>query len=176
MIHSLQIYCIRLIGLRSHILWVWATNRDSTIGAVCGENLCDSENNSQIWQIQAHIRQNPWHLNVKILSPILNVGEIGRAACTLHTQAKATLELGVTSLKNNTIKPCKGKSINLGRSYAMHNENELPPRLIPPSTMRRIVVIDVDQGLPLANPSHMKKSIIVNADAKAPFTEDWEMM
>ena len=58
----------------------------------------------------------------------------------------------------------------------MHNENELPPHLIPLPTMRRIAVIDVDQGLLLVNPSHMKRSTIVNADAKAPFTEDWEMM
>ena len=106
----------------------------------------------------------------------MSVRETRRVACTLRTQAKAILELGATSLKNNTIKPCKGKLTSLRRNYAMHNENELPPRLIPPRTMRRIVVIDVDQGLPLANPSHMKKSIIVNADAKAPFIEDWEMM
>ena len=58
----------------------------------------------------------------------------------------------------------------------MHNENKLPPCLIPPLMMRRIAVIDVDQGLPLVNHSHMKKSIIVNADTKAPFIEDWEMM
>ena len=58
----------------------------------------------------------------------------------------------------------------------MHNENELPPHLSPLLTMRRIAVIDVDQGLLLVNPSHMKRSTIVNADAKAPFTEDWEMM
>ena len=58
----------------------------------------------------------------------------------------------------------------------MHNENELPPRLIPLPMMRRIVVIDVDQGLLLANPSHMKRSTIVNADARAQLTEDWEMM
>ena len=113
---------------------------------------------------------------MKILSPTLSIGEIKRAACTLCTQAKAILELGVTSLKNNTIKPRKGKSTSLRRSYAMHNKNELPPRLIPPPTMKRIAVINVDQGLPLANPSHMKKSIIVNVDAKAPFTEDWDMM
>ena len=30
LIHSLQIYCIGLIEPRSHILWDWATNRDST--------------------------------------------------------------------------------------------------------------------------------------------------
>ena len=94
----------------------------------------------------------------------------------LRTQAKAILKLGVTSLKNNTIKPCKGKSTSLRRNYAMHNENGLPPRLIPPPTMRRIAIINVDQRLPLANPSHVKKSIIVNADAKTLYTEDWEMM
>ena len=102
--------------------------------------------------------------------------EIRRAACTLCTQAKAILDLGVTSLKNNTIKPYKGKSTSLRRSYAMHNENKLLPHLIPPMMMRRIAVINVNQGLPLANPSHMKKNVIVNADAKAPFIEDWEMM
>ena len=113
---------------------------------------------------------------MKILSSTLSVGEIRRAARTSRTQAKAILKLGVTSLKNNTIKPCKGKLNSLRRSYAVHNENEFPPRLGPPSMMRRITVIDIDQGLPLMNPSHMKKSIIVNTDAKAPFIEDWVMM
>ena len=94
----------------------------------------------------------------------------------LHTQAKDTLKLGVMSLKNNTIKPCKGKSTSLRKSYAMHNENEILSRLIPLPTMRRIAVIDVDQGLLLTNPSHMKRSITMNTDAKASFIEDWEMM
>ena len=58
----------------------------------------------------------------------------------------------------------------------MHNDNELPPHLIPLPTMRRIAVINVDQGLLLANPSHMKRSTIANADARAQLTEDWEMM
>ena len=106
----------------------------------------------------------------------MSVEEIRRTACTLRTQAKANLKLRVTSLKNNTIKPCKGKLISLRRSYAMHNENELPPHLIPLLTMRMIAVIDIDQGLLLANPSHIKRSTIVNADARAPFIEDWEMM
>ena len=64
---------------------------------------------------------------MKILSPTLSVREIRRAVCTLHTQAKAILELGVMSLKNNTIKPCKRKSTSLRRSYAMHNENDPIP-------------------------------------------------
>ena len=57
----------------------------------------------------------------------------------------------------------------------MHNENELLPRLIPLPMIRRIVVIDIDQGL-LVNPSHMKKSTTVNTEARAQLTEDWEMM
>jgi len=54
----------------------------------------------------------------------------------------------------------------------MHNENELSPHLIPLPTIRRIAVINVDQGLLLVNPSHMKRSTIVNADARAQLTED----
>ena len=113
---------------------------------------------------------------MRTLSSTLSGGKIRRAVHAVRTQAKVTLELGVTSLKNNTIKPCKGKLTNLRRSYAMHNENELPPCLVPPSMMRRIAVIDADQGLPLVNHSHMKQNIIVNADAKVPFTNDWVMM
>ena len=53
----------------------------------------------------------------------------------------------------------------------MHNKDELPPHLIPLSTMRRIAVIDVDQGLLLMNPSYMKRSTTVNADVRAQLTE-----
>ena len=106
----------------------------------------------------------------------MSVGEIRRAGHALHTQAKAILELEVTSLKNNTIKPCKGKLTSLRRSYAMHNKNELPPCLVPPPTMRRTSVIYANQGLSLANPSHMKRNIIVNVDAKVPFRKDWVMI
>ena len=58
----------------------------------------------------------------------------------------------------------------------MHIEDELPPYLIPLLTMRRIVVIDVGQGLLLVNLSHMKRSTTVNVDAKAQLTEGWETM
>ena len=34
----LQIYCIGLIGLVTHFLWVWVAICDPTIGAVCGNN------------------------------------------------------------------------------------------------------------------------------------------
>ena len=58
----------------------------------------------------------------------------------------------------------------------MHDEDELPPHLTPLPTMKRVVVIDVGQGLLLMNLSHMKRSIIVNADTRAQLTEGWETM
>ena len=58
----------------------------------------------------------------------------------------------------------------------MHNEDELLPHLIPLSTMKRIAVIDVDQGLLLINPSHLKRSTIINADVRAQLIEGWKMM
>ena len=58
----------------------------------------------------------------------------------------------------------------------MHSEDELPPHLIPLLTMRRIVVIDIGQGLLLVNLSHMKRSTTVNGDIRAQLTEGWEMM
>ena len=39
--HSLQIYCIGLIGSRSPILWVWATNQDPTACNIYKINICD---------------------------------------------------------------------------------------------------------------------------------------
>ena len=56
----------------------------------------------------------------------------------------------------------------------MHNEDELPPHLIPLPMMRRMVVIDVGQGLLLVSLSHMKRNTIVSADTRAQLAEDWE--
>ena len=53
----------------------------------------------------------------------------------------------------------------------MHNEDELPPYLIPLPRMRKIVVINVGQGLLLANPSHMKISTTMNVDVRAQLTK-----
>ena len=44
-IHSLQIHCNGLTGVRSHTSWVWAEERDPTIGAVCGKSLYVGECN-----------------------------------------------------------------------------------------------------------------------------------
>ena len=49
----------------------------------------------------------------------------------------------------------------------MHDEDELLPSLTPLPTMRRMVVIDVGQGLLLMSLSYMKRNTIVNADTKA---------
>ena len=58
----------------------------------------------------------------------------------------------------------------------MHDEDELPPILTPLLMVRRTVVIDVDQGLLLVSPSHMKRNTIVNVDTRARLLEAWEMM
>ena len=57
----------------------------------------------------------------------------------------------------------------------MHNEDELPPSLTPLLTVRRMVVIDIDQGLLLVSLSHMKKNTTTNVDTRAQLVEAWEM-
>ena len=56
----------------------------------------------------------------------------------------------------------------------MHDEDELPSSLTPLLMVRRMVVIDVDQGLLLVSLSHMKRNAIVNASTRAQHVEDWE--
>ena len=57
----------------------------------------------------------------------------------------------------------------------MQDEDELPPGLTPLLMVRRIVVIDIDQGLLLVSLSHMKRNTIVSVDTRAKLVEDWEM-
>ena len=52
----------------------------------------------------------------------------------------------------------------------MHDEDELPPSLTPLLMVRRMIVIDVDQGL-LLNLSHMKRNTTVNVDTRAQLVE-----
>ena len=54
----------------------------------------------------------------------------------------------------------------------MHDENELPSGLTPLLMVRRIVVIDVDQGFLLVSLSHMKRNTIVNASTRAQHEKD----
>jgi len=54
----------------------------------------------------------------------------------------------------------------------MHDEDELPPGLTPILMMRRMVVIDVGQGLLLVSLSHMKRNIIVSTGTKAQLAQD----
>ena len=57
----------------------------------------------------------------------------------------------------------------------MHDEDELPPSLTPLLMVRRMVVIDVDQGHLLVSLSHMKRNTITNVDTRARLTKAWEM-
>ena len=57
----------------------------------------------------------------------------------------------------------------------MHSEDELPPNLTPFFMVRRIVVIDVDQGLLLVSLSHMKRNTTINVDTRARHAEAWEI-
>ena len=56
----------------------------------------------------------------------------------------------------------------------MHSEDELPPNLTPFLMVRRIVVVDIDQGLLLVSLSHMKRNTTVNIDTRA-LAEAWEI-
>ena len=58
----------------------------------------------------------------------------------------------------------------------MHDKDELPRGLTPLLMVRRMVVIDVDQGLLLVSSSHMKRNATVNVDTRARLVEAWEMM
>ena len=57
----------------------------------------------------------------------------------------------------------------------MYDEDELLPGLIPFLMMRRMVVIDIGQGLLLVSLSRMKRNTIVGAGIRAQLVEDWEM-
>ena len=56
----------------------------------------------------------------------------------------------------------------------MHSEDELPPNLTHFLMVRRIVVVDIDQGLLLVSLSHMKRNTTVNVDTRA-LAEAWEI-
>ena len=58
----------------------------------------------------------------------------------------------------------------------MHDKDELPRGLTPLLIVRRMVVIDVDQGLLLVSLSHMKRNTTMNADIRAQLAVDWETM
>ena len=58
----------------------------------------------------------------------------------------------------------------------MQDEDELPLGLTPFLMVRRIVVIDIDQGLLLVSLSHMKRNTTMNADIRAQLAVDWETM
>ena len=111
----------------------------------------------------------------KMISLTSNAGEIEKVTCTPHILVEVTLELEVISLRSKTTEPCKGILAIKRRSYAMHDEDELPPSLTPLLMVRRMVVIDVDQGHLLVSLSHMKRNTTMNVDTRARLTKAWEM-
>ena len=102
-----------------------------------------------------------------MISLTLNASKIEKVACIPHILVEVTLEVKATSLRSRTTEPCKGRLTIKRRSYAMHNEDELPPSLTPLLMVRRMVIIDADQGLLLVRLSHMKRSTTANVDIRA---------
>ena len=106
-----------------------------------------------------------------MISLTLNASKIEKVACIPHILVEVTLEVKATSLRSRTTEPCKGRLTIKRRSYAMHDEDELPPSLSPFLMVRRTAVIDVDQGLLLVSLSHMKRNTTVNVDTRARLVE-----
>ena len=58
----------------------------------------------------------------------------------------------------------------------MNGEGELPPILTSLLTMKRIIVIDLDQGLLLLNLSRMMKTTTMSVKTGTYLPKAWEMM
>ena len=90
--HSLQIYYIWLTRPISHTLWEWVAKRVPTIGDICGENLCNSECNSEAWQDQVHTRQSHWGPSMAILLSTLIREVTMREVCIPHILIRVNLD------------------------------------------------------------------------------------
>ena len=58
----------------------------------------------------------------------------------------------------------------------MNGEGELPPILTSLLTMKRMIVIDLDQGLLPASLSRMMMTTTMSAEARTYLPKAWEMM
>ena len=58
----------------------------------------------------------------------------------------------------------------------MNGEGELLPTLTSLLTMRKMIVIDLDQGYLLVSPSRMIRTITMNVEKGAYLPKAWEMM
>ena len=58
----------------------------------------------------------------------------------------------------------------------MNGEGELPPILTSLLTVKRMVVIDADQGLLPVSLSRMMRTTIMSAETEINFPKAWEMM
>ena len=118
-----QIHCIGPVRFGfAHIYSErYPLKRDSTIGAVCGKNLCASENNNQAWQDQAPTEQAPISLsqpdpNSKAISQTLSMAGtrkregFRRGAWIPRKPAEVTPAWVATYPKNRTTnEPCSGR-------------------------------------------------------------------
>ena len=154
-------------------------NRDPTIGAVCGKNLCASESDSQAWQDQAPTEQAPISLsqpdpNSKAISQTLSMAGtkkregFGRGAWIPRKPAKVTPVWVATCPRNwTTNEPCNGRSTTCRKGCTLHNEDSPPLTLTHPSTMKMMTTTGEDPGLPQARLSPTRRSVTKSASAKA---------
>ena len=89
---------------------------------------------------------------------------------------EVNLELGVTPLMRKMLRTCNWRLIIWRGSCATNGEGELPPILTSPLTMKRMVVIDVDQGLLLVSLSCIKKTTTIRVEKGFHLPKAWEMM
>ena len=99
--HSLQIYCLRLIGSTYFTLKFGSQIETLQLALSVGKTLCISECNGPIWKDQVstrriHSRQSLQILNYDMAFSILNVNGIERniegVVCVPLIRVKATLE------------------------------------------------------------------------------------
>ena len=96
--------------------------------------------------------------------------------CIPPILVETTLERGVISLIRKTLEPCNWRLIIWRGSCATNGEGELPLILTSLLTMRRMVVIDPDQGLLLVSLSRMMRTTTMSAETGTHLLKAWETM
>ena len=118
-----QIHCIGPVG--SGFAHIYnerhPPNQDPTIGVVCGENLCASENDNRAWRDQAPTEQAPICLsqpdpNSRVISQTLSMAGtrktegFGKGAWIPRKPAEATPAWVATCPRSGTTnEPCSGR-------------------------------------------------------------------
>ena len=113
-----QLHCIGPVGFGfAHIYSERSPpNRDPTIGAICGENLCASESDSRAWWDQAPISLSQPNPNRRAISQTLSMARtrkregFGRGAWIPRKPAEVTPAWVATCPRNGmTNEPCSGR-------------------------------------------------------------------